>query len=410
MTYMQIEPRESKRNCLTLPEDFVTDRKDLLIISYLDHPYYSGLSRRINGIAGVLVKNKVTVRIIAPIARSENVVSDYDSNIDIHRIDLRRFRSKRPEKFSSKLLLWLLFSLKSSISVLREVGRNRCLVQYQSIYSAAAALVTKLALGAKIIGDDIILVHPIIDTFVLRMTDIIATPSPKTYSFAERLKRHVLLVPNGVQRRSYEELALDSRTSRFKRTMLFVGALSFGQNLKAIENTLSLAQNLQNRGASFEIIVIGGPLSYADRFADNPIVRSGIVRFVGHVTEGELHGLYSSSFIGLLPFFDETPLEGGQRTKALEFFANNLLVVSGPNGIAGIDGLKAGEHFLLAKSIDQMTELLENCMSEPARYEKMARAGAEFILEKHSWDTLTNGYVALVLRLTKLSRSKKGLS
>jgi glycosyltransferase involved in cell wall biosynthesis len=377
----------------------MTDRKDLLIISYLDYPYYSGLSKRINGIAGVLVKNQVTVRIIAPIARSENAVSDHDSNIDIHRIDLRQFRSKRPERFFSKFLQWLLFSLKSSISVLREVARNRCLVQYQSIYSASAALITKLVMRTKIIGDDIVLVHPIIDTFVLRITDVITTPSPRTYSFAERLKRPVLLVPNGVERSSYRELAFDSRTSRFKHTMLFVGVLSFGQNLKAIANILSLAQNLENRGASFEIIVVGGPLSYADRFADNPIVRRGIVRFVGYVTEDELHRLYSSSFIGLLPFFDETPLEGGQRTKALEFFANNLLVISGPNGIAGIAGLKAGEHYLFAKSLDKMCELVEKCVLEPAKYVSIAKAGAKYILGNHSWDVLAEKYTALISQM-----------
>lgn len=386
-----------------------TSQEDLLVISYLDYPYYSGLSKRIAGITGVLVKNRMKVKTIAPTVRSENTYtpSDHDSYVDIHRIDLRRFRSKNPETFLSKSLQWLLFSLRSSSFVLREFIKNGCLVQYQSVYSAFPALLAKLLLRAKILGDDIVLVHPIIDTLILRMTDIVVTPSPKTCSFAKRLRKTALFVPNGVEGRSCKESDIAPKTFQFRPNMLFVGALSFDQNLKAVENILRLATALQNRNASFEITVVGGPLSYTNAFVNHPMTRRRKVRFVGHVTEDKLHRLYKSSFIGLLPFFQDTPLEGGQRTKALEFFANNLLVISGPNGIAGIDGLKAGKHYLLAESFDQMCELVQECMSEPTKYVKIADAGAEYILENYTWDTLTAPYIALIKNL--LLRSKKNI-
>jgi hypothetical protein len=47
------------------------------MLSYLDYSYYVGLSKRITGIAKALSSNGVTVEVLAPIACSEVVVTDY---------------------------------------------------------------------------------------------------------------------------------------------------------------------------------------------------------------------------------------------------------------------------------------------------------------------------------------------
>jgi glycosyltransferase involved in cell wall biosynthesis len=108
--------------------------------------------------------------------------------------------------------------------------------------------------------------------------------------------------------------------------------------------------------------------------------------------------LYASSSVGLLPFFDDIPLEGGQRTKALEFFANGLLVISGPEGVKGIYGLESGKHFLIGTSVDVMCNLIEQCLSKPRKYAGIAVSGRQYISDKYSWSCLTKDYVDFVKR------------
>ena len=351
-----------------------------------------GLSRRISGLAKVLTTNRIKVKILAPIARSNVVFSDNTSeNFVIQRIDLRRFRSKNPEKFTSNFIQWLLFTFAASIQVIKDFTKNRCLIQYQSIYSALPALAAKLLLGARIVGDDIVLIHRFIDTLVLRLTDVVITPSLRTYSFAKRLRRFTLYIPNGV-----EHGLCKRQVSDLKPVLLFVGALSFDQNLKAVENIVRIASDLNENGLTFEVVIVGGPLSYAENLINHPIVKKGKVKFVGRVSNDKLTELYSSSFIGLLPFFQLTPLLGGQRTKALEFFANGLLVISGPEGVGGIDGLEPSKHYLLANSLDEMCTIVAECLSEPEKYRNIATAGASYISENYSWETLTTDYISFI--------------
>lgn len=59
--------------------DITLNSKKILMLSYLDYPYYVGLSKRITGIAKALSSNGVTVEVLAPIAHSEVVMTDYAS-------------------------------------------------------------------------------------------------------------------------------------------------------------------------------------------------------------------------------------------------------------------------------------------------------------------------------------------
>lgn len=362
------------------------------MVSYLGYPNYSGLSERISGLTEVLVEGGLCIKILAPIDRDDvRLNNEIHCNTTIHRIDLRKFRSRNPEKFASKFLLWLLFSLSASIVLIKEYIGNRCLIQYQSLYSAFPALMVKMLLGAQVVGDDVVLIHPFIDSPILRLSDFVVTPSTKTYSFAKRLRKFALYVPNGV-----EQSQPRIRFSDTKPEALFVGALSFGQNLRAVENIIRMATDLDKKDLAFKMVVVGGPLSYVEQLVNHPIVKKGKVKFLGRVTNSELRGLYRSSFMGLLPFFQDTPVQGGQRTKALEFFANCLLVISGPEGVKGIQGLKPGEHYLLARSLDEMCLIIGNCFLKPEKYQNIATAGASYVAKNYSWQIVTKDYLRCV--------------
>jgi glycosyltransferase involved in cell wall biosynthesis len=365
--------------------------KRVLILSYLDYPFYAGMSRRISGLAGMLLQNNVGVKVLAPIARSPTVIKpDLDAEgIQVERIDLRSFSSKGNS--GSKLIQWLFFTIIASIKTCKEVLRSRCLVQYQTVYSAGPALFAKLFLRATIIGDDVVLVNPVLDSLLLKLTDTTITPSLKTFQLAKRMGKDVFYVPNGVDKPISKTVG-----SIFKPNMVFVGSFSFDQNVKAVENIIDLAATLESEGLPFKITIIGGPIDRVSSFFDRDVVKNRVVEFLGNVSFNRLSQVYDSSSIGLLPFFCDIPLLGGQRTKALEFFANGLLVVSGMEGIEGIDGLVSERHFLLADSVISMSKILRRCLLTPNDCVPIAIAGQKFVSEKYSWGNLTKDYLKVI--------------
>lgn len=367
----------------------------LLIISYLDYPSYEGLSRRISGLANVLNSNGINVKIIAPIARNESVLDDdVSSKISVQRVDLRRFQSKNPNNLLSRLVILLFFSLISSFIVVKDVIKYGYLIQYQSIYSAFPALVAKFILGAHIIGDDIVLVNPFLDASISKLTDTIVTPSVRTLSFSNELGLDTLYVPNGVQGTSSE-----NSYSRLTSKLLFVGSLSFSQNFIAVNDILEIS-SLLDENISFEVLIVGGPLDCVKNLLNHPVVKQGKIKFFGRVSKVRLNHLYSSSYLGLLPFFKDTPLLGGQRIKALEFFANGLLVISGPEGIKGIDGLLPNVHYLLVNSVEEMVDAIKKCLKNPEYFFDLAKSGSNYVLTTYSWESLTNEYVDFIKNLT----------
>jgi glycosyltransferase involved in cell wall biosynthesis len=376
--------------------------KNHLLISYLDYPYPAGLSYRIDGISNVLSSKGIKIKILAPLARSNNFTdNNLNYNIDIQYIDLRKFRSCNPEKKTSKFILWLLFSFFATIKVISYYIKNRCLIQYQSLYSSIPALMAKILTGATIIGDDIVLLPSFFNVLVLKLTDIVITASSIAFSLANSLGKKVIYLPNGVKKKICEK-----SSSKFRSNLIFVGSLSFQQNLKAVEKIIKIASFLENKEIRYKIIIVGGPLSYAKHLLNKKIVRKGKIKFLGAVSNERLDELYSSSSIGLLPFFKDAPLTGGQRTKTLEYFANKLLVITGEEGIKGINGLKNGEHYILANSLDEMMELIQEIINEKSfrNYEQISCNGKKFICNNYSWENITKEYIS-TLRTLILSRN-----
>lgn len=365
------------------------NRKNVLMLSYIDYPYYVGLSKRISGIAKVLSMNGIAVRVLAPIVRSKEIIVDPDAQgVSVMRIDLRRFRDSN--NIWATLLQWLLFNATASIIVLQYCIRNQCLIQYQSTFSAVPALMAKFFLKATVAGDDVVLVHPVIDALVLKLTDFVSTPSKATYSLAKQYGTPVVYIPNGVAGKKF------NRPKTQKPTLLFVGSLSFNQNLQAVENIIKVATELDKTGLDFDVLIVGGPLSYVQNLSNNSIVKKGKVKFTGQVSYEKLVEFYAHSSIGLLPFFTENPLLGGQRIKTLEFLANGLLVISGIEGVNGISGLKPGEHYLSAKSIDEMCSIIIDTITSPEKYCEIALNGAGYVNKNCSWQALTKEYVGQI--------------
>jgi glycosyltransferase involved in cell wall biosynthesis len=384
---------------------------NLVLVSYLDFPYYEGSSKRIEGIIRVLESNGMHVFVICPLLRRIHPSPEYRGIVDY--VDLRTLKPLHRSKLG-KFILNSVFSVLALNKLIRLSIKKNTVFQYQDLYSSIPVVILKLVTQKKIIGDDIVplffdegRLHPslarffqFLDLTILKFTDLIITASPKAYSFIKTssLKNKcTLFFPNGVI--GSDERILTIAKKDQQKIIVFVGTLSFDQNIRAITSMLEVIRTLKKKTDDFRMLVVGGPLHYASHLFNDNLVRDGTIRFLGYVSDEKLADIYDQAFIGLLPFFKETPLCGGQRTKALEYFSHGLLVVSGPEGLKGIMNLKVGEHCLMADSTSEMTRILNECLSNPKKYEFMRSNGQRFIDSVYTWDALSKNYLQIIPNL-----------
>jgi len=277
------------------------------------------------------------------------------------------------------------------------------MIQYESLYSAFPALVAKILLRKKVIGDEVILmsremkspfryVMHAFDISFIRMTDYVITSSTSAEALIRKWfpTKPVYLVMSGVEplkRRRYPP-------SRDRHELIFVGSLSSPENRVAIDNVLRLAELLERKKIEFHISVVGGPSSYAAPYLGDNMVRRGRVSFKGTVKGSELLELYSMASVGLLPFF--TPSYGGQKIKALEYLAHQLLVLSGPYGFGHLPGIVPGVHYLEAANVVEMSERAADFVSHPTAYSRIAEAGRQLVERQFSWDATSKPYLEIL--------------
>jgi glycosyltransferase involved in cell wall biosynthesis len=276
------------------------------------------------------------------------------------------------------------------------------MIQYESLYSAFPALVATILLRKKVIGDEVILMSretksPLryvlhaLDRSFIRMTDYVVTSSTSAEALIREWfpKKPVCVVMNGVEPVKRRE----NSPPRDRHELIFVGSLSSAENRTAVANVLRLAELLERKEIEFHISVVGGPWSYATPYLEDSLVTRGRVTFKGNVKGSDLQDLYSKASIGLLPFF--TPSYGGQKIKALEYLAHQLLVLSGPYGFGHL-GITAGTHYVEATNVVEMSERAANFISHSAAYPQIAEAGRQLVERQYSWESTSKPYVEVL--------------
>lgn len=365
---------------------------DILLLSYLDYPSYTGMSKRINGMIHILMDHKISVSILCPLLRNPHQLSNEDY---VEYIDLRFLRKLDTEKMFTKMISSLVFSTLAFFRVLKLRPR---IVQYQTMYSSIPAVAAKPFVKSKIIGDDILLdcfygssiFSRSFFLFLLKFVDVIITPSVKAKKFIEEIYHTKLTVhvSNGITKHSILKKILNQAT--------FVGTFTYSSNRLAAERIAKISNQLEKTFDNFIIKVIGGPL----HLLSHEMKESKNVSFLGFVSDEKLEMYLDSSFIGLAPFFND--ITGGQRVKCLEYFAHNLLVLSGKAGVSGITGIQEDKHYVLANSETEMAEKLEDILKNPYRYVKIAETGYKYVMANYSWEKVLSVYTRLVKDLVEI--------
>jgi glycosyltransferase involved in cell wall biosynthesis len=369
------------------------------MISYLDYPSYSGLSRRIEGLSKVLESNGIAVQIVCPkyrcleVGRNERKVA---------RFDLTMLRGRNPDHVFSKLVCLLWFTVLSVRYILQERARFFA-IQYESVYSSFAAIAAKILTTAPIIGDDVIVHEETgnhlldgltrwLEISVLRFTDVFVTSSLGTLkAVRDSQSKPCVYTPNGVDVST--DAALGEGLAPFGKCIgVFVGAPSYSENRVAIEELLRLPMEMPDYADKFVIWIVGGPIGGLEHRFHDESVRRGVVRLWGSVSDQVLKTIYLSAHVGLLPFFDFDHEAGGQRIKALEFLAHGLIVVSSQAGVRGLAGVVEGRHFISVSSLGEMAEAFKRIIDNPREYSDMT-AQAKTYARTLSWNAVSRDYV-----------------
>lgn len=358
--------------------------KRIAIISYLDYPMPTGISRRISGIAASLRDAKFDVEIVSPIFRTSRRTPS-----DGVQVDMRFLRAFGVERLSTKILAIVLFNLFAFVKIL--VSRRELLaIQYESVYSYPAAFLARM-FGSRCpcIGDDILLTKyskmPTLQAFLALGTDLVlSSTKPRPYG-----KMRTLHVPTGVN----ESFVLERSLKFDKIKVVFVGALSWHANLLALNNILKASRRL----CQCDFSIVGGPVPEG-------LSSSANVKLLGFLDDSSLLQIYRETNVGVLPFFG-IPAEG-PKVKILDYLAAQLLVIASSDGVQGYPDLVPWEHYVPAESIEQLVSVLNEIPNKALDYAQVAKEGHEFAVLRYQWPMLLKLYVTFMQELRSDSRSQ----
>jgi glycosyltransferase involved in cell wall biosynthesis len=401
----------------------------LFVLLYVDFPSYMGLSKRCEALMNSLrFKKNIKVYVYSPVifGPSSDLIKRLIKlkGVYVKHIKLpipRRILRKIYRGFLIKGVVTLLYSFIALFHLLTDLRKltedRRFILQYEHIVLAPLAYVIKKIHGGRIIADDINLLFIRVGDFRRRLlqtleyvflvkADIILTASSKTMAYASKINKRVVYVQNALTNIRSANYCLE-KTRRLleqkgrKENMVFVGNLTFHQNIKAVitlyKIMLHLVKNLNVK--NIRLNVIGGPLhNIPETILHSDLVKKGYVVFHGRVTEKEKEKIFSESLIGLLPYFSDLVRWGGQMTKTLEMLSNCMIVITGSEGADEIDGIDR-VHFLVAKDAGEMINLLLGVVKDPSSYVKVAVNGCDLVRANNSVDAIRKRYPTIIEEL-----------
>jgi len=170
---------------------------------------------------------------------------------------------------------------------------------------------------------------------------------------------------------------------RRERRVLFLGTLSYGPNVDALERFVSsVLPRLRERFDDVHLDVVGGdPTPGVMRLHGNGVNIIGQVPDVRPYVEG--------ASLLVVPL----RIGGGTRLKIVEALAMVCPIVSTTVGAEGL-GLVHREHLLLADTPDDLFACVAELLEHPQQAVAMAERGRAYVYEHFRWDALAERLVA----------------
>jgi sugar transferase (PEP-CTERM/EpsH1 system associated) len=185
----------------------------------------------------------------------------------------------------------------------------------------------------------------------------------------------VNVVPNGVDTRMYQPLALEER----RPALLFIGSMSYGPCVDAaIYFCNQILPRIRQAVSCVELWIVGaGPTPEVSALS------SDVVHVTGRVDS--VLPYYKKSAISVVPL----RAGGGTRLKILESMALGRPVVSTSIGCEGIDAIDS-EHLLVADSPEQFSMQVIRLLTDRRLYESISTNARRLVVDRYDWDIIAS--------------------
>ncbi len=214
---------------------------------------------------------------------------------------------------------------------------------------------------------------------------VAAADSGSAVSEADRLAAGLpqgSVVPNGVELSAFPYSDPTDRPP----TMIFFGNLGYFHNIEPARYLVAEVLPRVRR------LVPAADLKLAGARPAASLRRASTTAGVELVdTPPDLVGELERAAIAVLPMFSGS----GIKNKVLEAFSVGLPVVTNATGIDGVVGARAGEHYLLAETADEIAAAASRLLIESASRSALARAARGLIEERYTWDRQAEAMLAL---------------
>jgi glycosyltransferase involved in cell wall biosynthesis len=201
-------------------------------------------------------------------------------------------------------------------------------------------------------------------------------------------KKHnqIYCIGNGVSE-DFFKAQLDSEVDPYQslrpaRIVVVVApkTFQFPTNDMSVSMAIEVARYLENHRQNIHFVVIGRDSQEIDNSLPSNI------SFIGFLPERKdfvTHLKYAD--IGLLPF-PKQAVAGGARNKALDYFANENLVISTPEGLRGLEEFEHFKHLLITGySSEEMANAILDAALNLEQYQPLVEAASKLIRAKYSW-------------------------
>lgn len=190
---------------------------------------------------------------------------------------------------------------------------------------------------------------------------------------------HILFKPRMYDKEIYQKYELYG-----KKVILFVGGLDRAHYFKGINVLIQAVKKIASRG-DFVVLAIGeGDLKDSYEGIVKNVGLSGVIKFIGSVSDNNLPKFYSNADMLVLPSVDKSEAFG---IVSLEAMASGVAVIASdlPGVRSVIDKKKTG---LLVKpgNVDNLASMINSLLDNPRLASAYGKAGREKVLENYTWE------------------------
>lgn len=387
--------------------DTATKTKEtILIIAYNDYPGYEGTVVRIRNHAAIFLENGFKVTIFAPNIDNRRPKEEYLMGCQIIRTNIFVPKFLKRKRILARAWSMLVQTIQTPF-VYRKFFKKLSIKVIQAIhvYSIPPAIIIRFFKRKKITVDDappvsdmlsnagstmVAKFFTLFEKILFRFCHLFIYTSPALVTYYKRRgAKATLCALNGVNCNEFKPLQFNS--DRDKTILFFNGSTFSRENCAAIENFVEIGKKLiASEVTNLEFRLVCWPKYNLPASVCNDIdnektwlsYKEGVEDIVAEMEEAD---------IALLPFSqDHDHVHAhGARLKVLEYMACGKLVISTSEGVEGVNGLIPGEHFLLAKTIEVMPQIISEIINSPDTRKKMGESAREFVLNNYDWRKTT---------------------